>query len=208
MIRPFATLSVVVIIVVGCAGAAGSSAPAPDVTSPSPLSSPSASPESPSPSRVIDPATPDAVLEAGGCDDFGNCRRLDVGLWHAVPFTPSIRCGLSGQTCQLHFEIYARDVGRAMAAHRAGTRRQPATRSARGLPGRDGDGAGRAGRRGHGGVSGGRAASGPGGRPTRSRTSPAPSGSLGVPGQPSGRTPTASCSPVTPCRRDPSRSSG
>jgi acetyl esterase/lipase len=60
---------------------------------------------------VIDPATPDAVAKAGGCDDFGNCRILDVGSWHAVPFTPAIACGLSGQTCQLHFEIYAPTSG-------------------------------------------------------------------------------------------------
>jgi acetyl esterase/lipase len=60
---------------------------------------------------VIDPATPDAVVKAGGCDDFGNCRILDVGSWHAVPFTPAILCSLSGQTCQLHFEIYAPTSG-------------------------------------------------------------------------------------------------
>ena len=60
---------------------------------------------------MIDPASPDTVSKAGGCDEFGNCRLIDVGLWHAVPFTPSIRCGLSGETCQLHFEIYAPTSG-------------------------------------------------------------------------------------------------
>ena len=117
----------IAVALAGCSGAGTPSAPAQDVTSPqSPASSPaptapvtaSASidvstpvPASPPASHVIDPASPDTVSAAGGCDEFGNCRRLDVGLWHAVPFTPSIRCGLYGETCHLHFEIYAPTSG-------------------------------------------------------------------------------------------------
>ena len=83
--------------------------PAPTVPAAASASSAVATPvpAAPSESRAIDPASPDTVRKAGGCDDFGNCRLKDVGLWQAVPFTPTIRCGLSSETCQLHFEIYA-----------------------------------------------------------------------------------------------------
>ncbi len=108
-------MAVFVFAVVGCAGAASpSGAGVAATSSPSSLpasTAPTAASASPSPSHVIDPASPDTVSKAGGCDDSGNCRLLDVSLWHAVPFTPSIRCGLSGETCQLHFEIYAPTSG-------------------------------------------------------------------------------------------------
>lgn len=101
MMRSIAALVTVIVVVAGCAGAVGPSAPPRDATSP----------PSPSAAQVIGPASPDTVSQAGGCDEWGNCRVLDVGLWHAVPFTPSIRCGTSGETCQLHFEIYAPTSG-------------------------------------------------------------------------------------------------
>lgn len=125
MTRSLGAMAALVLVVAGCAGAGAppasgviatpSRASSPGSTAPS-TPSPSIAAAttmhvSPSPSRVIDPASPDTVSTAGGCDDSGNCRRLDVGLWHAVPFTPSIRCGLSGETCQLHFEIYAPTSG-------------------------------------------------------------------------------------------------
>lgn len=114
MMRSVAAI-VATIVVAGCAGAPTPSGLGVAATS-SPLSLPastvSAAPSaSPSRAHVIDPASPDTVSEAGGCDDSRNCRLVDVGLWHAVPFTPSIRCGLSGETCQLHFEIYAPTSG-------------------------------------------------------------------------------------------------
>ncbi len=127
MKRSIAAMALIILAVAGCAGAASpSGADVAATISPSSLPAstapigPSAStdastptPVSPSPSasHVIDPASPDNVSKAGGCDDSGNCRLHDVGLWHAVPFTPSIPCGLSGQTCQLHFEIYAPTSG-------------------------------------------------------------------------------------------------
>jgi acetyl esterase/lipase len=121
MMRWLVAMAVFVVAVASCAGAASSpGAASPSgandaaTSSPSPLPASTASiaaSASPSPPRVIDPASPDSVSKAGGCDDAGNCRLLDVGLWHAVPFTPSIRCGLSGQACQLHFEIYAPTSG-------------------------------------------------------------------------------------------------
>jgi acetyl esterase/lipase len=127
MTRCLAILSACILVVVGCASAVGPSASAPEVTSrPSPAPSPAptapvtasasidlwtAMSPSPSASRVIDLASPDTVSKAGGCDESGNCRLMEVGLWHAVPFTPFIRCGLSSETCQLHFEIYAPTSG-------------------------------------------------------------------------------------------------
>jgi acetyl esterase/lipase len=125
MIRSIVAIVTIVFVAVGCAGAPGPTGAGVAATS-LPSSSPSSSvsvvpstsidastpmPASASPSHVIDPALPDTVSTAGGCDDAGNCRLVDVGLWHAVPFTPSIRCGLSGETCQLHFEIYAPTSG-------------------------------------------------------------------------------------------------
>ena len=123
MIRSIVAILAMILAIAGCAGAAGPSASgqgltsSPSSTSPLSATSPvsaSASieastpmPPSVSPSHTVDPARPDTVSKAGGCDEFGNCRLHDVGLWHAVPFTPLIRCGLSGETCQLHFEIYA-----------------------------------------------------------------------------------------------------
>jgi acetyl esterase/lipase len=115
MKRSIAAMAVIILAIAGCAGTASPSGA--DVTatrSPSSLpasTAPIAASASPSAAHVIDPATPDMVSKAGGCDDSGNCRLHDVGLWHAVPFTPSIRCGLSGETCQLHFEIYAPTSG-------------------------------------------------------------------------------------------------
>lgn len=125
MTRSAVAIVAVMVAAIGCGGAAAPPG-AGDASANSPLPSPDASINatpspsiaaatpmhaSPSPSHVIDPASPDTVSAAGGCDESGNCRLLDVGLWHAVPFTPSIRCGLSGETCQLHFEIYAPTSG-------------------------------------------------------------------------------------------------
>jgi acetyl esterase/lipase len=111
MTRSIVAMSVFVFAVVGCGGAASPSGAGVAATSP-PSSvlvstAPSVASASLSGAQVIDPSSPDTVSKAGGCDDSGNCRLHDVGLWHAVPFTPSIRCGLSGETCQLHFEIHA-----------------------------------------------------------------------------------------------------
>ena len=127
MMRSAVAVAAAIFAIAGCAGAASpSGADVAATISPSSLPAstapigPSASaeasspiPVSPSPSgaRVIDPASPDTITKAGGCDDYGNCRLMDVGLWHAVPFTPSIPCGLSGETCQLHFEIHAPTSG-------------------------------------------------------------------------------------------------
>ena len=78
---------------------------------------PSASPSGvaasalPSTSPAITPISGDSVRTAGGCDDSGICRLMDVGVTHAVPFTPSIRCASTGETCRLHFEIYAPTSG-------------------------------------------------------------------------------------------------
>jgi acetyl esterase/lipase len=109
------SMAAIILAIAGCAGAANpSGADVATTISPSSLpasTAPIAASASPSGAHVIDPASPDTVSKAGGCDDSGNCRLLDVGLWHAVPFTPSIRCGLSGETCQLHFEIHAPTSG-------------------------------------------------------------------------------------------------
>lgn len=127
MTRSLVAIAAIILAIAGCAGAASpsgagvaatishssllaSTAPigpraSTDASTPTPVS------PSLSATHVIDPASPDTVSKAGGCDDSGNCRLQDVGLWHAVPFTPSIRCGLSGETCQLHFEIYAPTSG-------------------------------------------------------------------------------------------------
>jgi acetyl esterase/lipase len=117
MRRSVAVLIAIVVAVAGCAAPgtpASSKAPAPSLaSSPSPAAPTVSVVPSPSidgstaPSHSTDPASPDSVSPADGCDEFGNCRDVAVGLWHAVPFTPSIRCGRSGATCQLHFEIYA-----------------------------------------------------------------------------------------------------
>lgn len=116
-------MATVIAVLAGCTHAAGPSEPRPDATSrptPTPTvpAATSASstvatpvPASPSGSHMIDPASPDAVRNAGGCDEYANCRLMDVALWQAVPFTPTIRCGLSSETCQLHFEIYAPTSG-------------------------------------------------------------------------------------------------
>lgn len=124
MMRSIVAMVAIIVTLAGCGGGAGSPVAGVAATTGPPSSSaskvpvaPTASvevptpvPASPSASRVIDPASPDTVIAAGACDISG-CRRLDVGLWHAVPFTPPIRCGLSGETCRLHFEIYAPTSG-------------------------------------------------------------------------------------------------
>jgi acetyl esterase/lipase len=111
------SMAAIILAIAGCVGAASpSGADVAATISPSSLpasTAPIAASASPSGAHVIDPASPDTVSKAGGCDDSGNCRLLDVGLWHAVPFTPFIRCGLSGETCQLHFEIHAPTSGGA-----------------------------------------------------------------------------------------------
>lgn len=118
MKRSIVAMVVTILAIAGCAAAASpSEADVAATSSPSSLpastetSTPTPVLPSPSATHVTDPASPDTVSKAGGCDDAGNCRLQDVGLWHAVPFTPSIRCGLSGETCQLHFEIYGPTSG-------------------------------------------------------------------------------------------------
>lgn len=91
--------AILVTLLASCTGAAPTPTPSVPATA------------TPTPAAVIDPATPQNVLASGGCDEFGNCRDFEVGVWHAVPFTPSIPCSLTGKTCQLHFEIYAPTSG-------------------------------------------------------------------------------------------------
>jgi acetyl esterase/lipase len=100
------------VLLAGCAGAGAVATPSlPAIGTPASATPAVGASSSPAPSRVTDPATPDGVIPSGGCDEFGNCRVVEVGLWHAVPFTPSIRCAPSGETCQLHFELYAPTSG-------------------------------------------------------------------------------------------------
>ena len=112
MIRTIVPMAAIIVLA-GCAGTAAPTTRTPDATSRSVPASPTPSVAASTPTpvasraaRVVDPEFPDAVTPAG-CDDSGNCRRFDVGLWHAVPFTPPVPCGGLRPTCQLHFEIYA-----------------------------------------------------------------------------------------------------